>query len=88
LGANRACTIWYFPAKFVNNIVSFAETLASIPADRLPSVIDGWLWEFHDPANWPNAVDAAVAIDILKDRPDASDERVQLAITKCLDFLG
>lgn len=68
--------------------MSFADTLSSIPADRLPSVIDIWLWEFHDPANWPSGVDAAVAIDIMGDRPDARDYRVQTAIDRCLDFLG
>lgn len=68
--------------------MSFAETLASIPADRLASVIDVWLWEFHEPENWPGAVDVAVAIDLLKARPDAGDARVQIAIAKCLDYLG
>jgi hypothetical protein len=67
--------------------VSLSDVAASIPADRLPSVIDGWLWEFHDPANWPDAPAVRELIDALQQRPDAAGEAVQAAIRKCRAYL-
>lgn len=67
-----------------NNAVSVA---ASIPADRLPSVVDIWLWEFEDPANWPSASDVRWLIASLTQRPDAASKPVQCAIAKCRDYL-
>ena len=29
-------------------------TFATVPVERLPGVIDGCLWEFEDPENWPD----------------------------------
>ena len=75
------------PRKSRNATVSLSDVAASIPADRLPSVIDGWLWEFHDPANWPDAPAVRELIDALQQRPDAAGEAVQAAIRKCRAYL-
>ena len=67
--------------------MAYSEIVASIPVDRLPGVIEAWLWEFHDPANWPTGKDVWALIETLQQRPDAADEAVQRAIADCHEYL-
>lgn len=60
----------------------------SIAADRLPDIIDLWLWEFEDPANWPTAAAARSLIRALEQRPDSHTAPVAQAIAKCRDYLA
>lgn len=49
--------------------MAYAEIVAAIPADRLPYVIEAWLWEFHDPPNWPTGQQVWALIEALQQRP-------------------
>jgi hypothetical protein len=67
--------------------MAYVEIVAAIPADRLPSVIVAWLWEFHDPPNWPTGKEVWALIEALQQRPDAAGEAVQRAIADCHEYL-
>jgi hypothetical protein len=62
--------------------------VASIDAARLPGIIDLWLWEFEDPANWPTPAAVRYLIHDLERRPDSTAALVIEAIEKCRDYLA
>ena len=65
----------------------FAEIVLTMPAERLPNVVEAWLWEFHDPGNWPSGSDAWKLIRALEARPDASSDAVKTALADCHEYL-
>ena len=67
--------------------MAYAEIVVGIPANRLPSVIEAWLWEFHDPRNWPTGQQVLELIEALQQRSDAEAEAVQRAIAHCHEYL-
>lgn len=57
----------------------------SIPAERLPDVMDAYLWEF-DVAP-PTLSDVKEAMAELLQRPDARERDVRIAYRKCRHYL-
>jgi hypothetical protein len=68
--------------------MTVATILAGIPADRLCYVIDGWLWEFDEPENWPDRHAVGKVMQGLEARPDASTLPVRTALAKCRDYIA
>jgi len=67
--------------------MSLMDTIASIEVERLHGVMQIWLWEFEKPENWPTRDSVLEAIVALRTRRDASDIRVQAAISECQNYL-
>jgi hypothetical protein len=63
-------------------------TVTDIPARRLIGVIQLWLWEFEEPANWPTLADARRMIEDLRGRPDASSREVRQGIRECERYIA
>ena len=66
--------------------MTFLETVAANPVDRLPSAIDLWLWEFEDLANCPTLADAEPLSRPFK-QADAARPLVIRAVTRCRAYL-